>query len=56
MSRKKKQKVCSCGCGEMTKGGHFCQGHDQKLRSTIIKKVGGGLNLYYIIEHGQMRT
>jgi hypothetical protein len=33
--------ICTCGCGEQTKGGKWLPGHDQKLRSAIENEVGG---------------
>lgn len=30
--------VCLCGCGDRTKGGKFCQGHDAKLKSLMIEQ------------------
>jgi hypothetical protein len=33
--------LCTCGCGEQTKGGKWLPGHDQKLRSAIENAVGG---------------
>lgn len=27
---------CTCGCGESTRGGMFVQGHDAKLKSTLL--------------------
>ena len=50
MPRKKNPKMCSCGCGEMTKDGQFRPGHDQILLSAILEKVGGIVNLHRIIE------
>lgn len=41
---------CLCGCGEKTKGGTFCPGHDQKLRTAIEDAVGGLQNLRSIAE------
>lgn len=43
-------RVCFCGCGEATKGGKFCPGHDQKLRKAIEGAVGGLENLCSIAE------
>ncbi len=50
MPRNRKPKLCSCGCGEMTRGGQFIPGHDAKLLSTIVNSVGGIANLRDIIE------
>lgn len=41
---------CICGCGEKTKGGKFCPGHDQKLRKAIEGAVGGLESLRSIAE------
>jgi len=41
---------CLCGCGEKTKGGKFCPGHDQKLRKAIEDTVGGLESLRTIAE------
>jgi hypothetical protein len=41
---------CLCGCGEKTKGGKFCPGHDQKLRTAIEDAVGGLESLRSIAE------
>ena len=41
---------CLCGCGEKTKGGKFCLGHDQKLRTAIEDAVGGLESLRSIAE------
>ena len=50
MPRKKIPKECGCGCGQMTAGGDFKQGHDSKTLSAIIKQVGGVLELKELIE------
>lgn len=41
---------CICGCGEKTKGGKFCPGHDQKLRKAIEDAVGGLESLRSLVE------
>lgn len=41
---------CMCGCGELTKGGKFCPGHDQKLRQKMEAAVGGLESLLVIVE------
>lgn len=33
--------LCTCGCGEHTKGGNWLPGHDQKLLAAIASAVGG---------------
>ncbi len=43
-------KNCGCGCGEMTRVGKFRPGHDSKLLSNIIEKVGGIENLSKIVD------
>lgn len=50
MPRKRKQKQCGCGCGEMTAGGDFKPGHDSKVLSAILDRVGGVLKLKEMIE------
>jgi hypothetical protein len=42
--------VCICGCGEITKGGTFRPGHDQKLRVAIEQAAGGLEGLRIIVE------
>ncbi len=41
---------CECGCGDVTKGGVFLPGHDQKLRAEIEKQAGGLLKLRRLVE------
>ena len=41
---------CECGCGKLTTGGSFLPGHDQKLRTSIEKRVGGILQLRELVE------
>lgn len=41
---------CICGCGEITRGGRFRPGHDQKLRKAIEDAVGGLESLRAIAE------
>lgn len=43
-------RVCFCGCGEVTNGGKFRPGHDQKLRKAIDGDVGGLESLRSIAE------
>lgn len=43
-------RMCCCGCGEVTKGGKFRPGHDQKLRKAIEDAVGGLESLRSIAE------
>jgi hypothetical protein len=42
--------VCHCGCGDLTKGGRFLPGHDQKLRIEIERQAGGLEKLREIVE------
>lgn len=32
-------KPCFCGCGDMTKGGDFCMGHDARFKSGLMRAV-----------------
>ena len=50
MPRKFIPQPCGCGCGEMTKGGIYAPGHDQKLRTAIENKVGGLPALKQLVE------
>ena len=50
MPRKKTPRLCSCGCGEMTRGGELIPGHDAKLLSAIVRNVGGIANLRDVVE------
>ena len=50
MPRKMVPRLCNCDCGEMTKGGWYLPGHDQKLRAAIEGKAGGLLELKALIE------
>ena len=56
MPRKRYPKSCGCGCGEMTKDGQFRPGHDSKLLSAILEKVGGIANLREIVEKALNET
>ena len=42
--------ICLCGCDGEPKGGDFCPGHDQKLRTEIEKSIGGLGNLKKLAE------
>jgi hypothetical protein len=33
--------TCQCGCGETPTRGNFSAGHDQSLRTSLEKRVGG---------------
>ena len=50
MPRKIVPKACGCGCGTMTKGGLFVPGHDAKLMSAILQRVGGLIALKEFVE------
>lgn len=50
MPRKIIPKKCSCGCGGITKGGTFLPGHDQRVLSAIIERVGGINQLKALVE------
>jgi hypothetical protein len=39
--KQKTPRLCAHQCGEMTKGGYFCPGHDMKLRSIFLKVTRG---------------
>jgi hypothetical protein len=42
--------TCECGCEELTKGGDFLPGHDQKLRASLEERTGGILKLRDLVE------
>lgn len=42
MPKKSTPKKCACGCGQMTKGGEFCMGHDSKMKSRLLKEADTG--------------
>ncbi len=50
MPRKKRPKLCACGCGDWTAGGNFLPGHDSKTLSAILDRVGGMIELKKLIE------
>lgn len=51
MPRKRIPQPCGCGCGEMTKGGKFVQGHDAKVYRAILQTIGGDvLDLKVLVE------
>lgn len=33
--------LCFCGCGEHTRGGKFCQGHDGRMKSKLLAIARG---------------
>lgn len=37
--RSRTPRECTCGCGEMTKGGKFRPGHDARLHSSLVATV-----------------
>lgn len=39
MPRKKTPQPCACGCGEMTRGGQWLQGHDAQYMSRVHEAV-----------------
>jgi hypothetical protein len=42
--KKKMPRPCAHQCGELTKGGYFCPGHDAKLKSIFLKVSGDKIN------------
>lgn len=48
--RKVGGRECACGCGEMTGGGHFKQGHDRKFHVGLEEKVD--VDVYFRSEDG----
>lgn len=49
-------KTCECGCGELTKGGNFLPGHDQRLRISLEKRAGGLLALRDLVDSVEIST
>jgi hypothetical protein len=45
--------TCECGCGETPTRGTFSPGHDQRLRTSLEKRVGGLLALRILIESAE---
>lgn len=41
---------CACGCGKAPAKGEFLQGHDQKLRAELERRVGGLISLRMLVE------
>ena len=41
---------CECGCGEESSTGSFCPGHDQRLRASLERRVGGLLALRSLVD------
>lgn len=44
------ERECQCGCGDLTRGGRYRPGHDQKLRKAIEDAVGGLESLRILVE------
>jgi hypothetical protein len=45
--------TCECGCGETPTRGNFSPGHDQRLRASLEKRVGGLLALRTLVESAE---
>jgi len=45
--------TCECGCGEIPTRGNFAQGHDQRLRTYLERRVGGLSNLRVLVESAE---
>jgi len=45
--------TCECGCGESPTCGNFVPGHDQRLRISLEKRVGGLSALRTLIESAE---
>lgn len=45
--------TCECGCGETPTRGTFSPGHDQRLRTSLEKRVGGLSALRILIESAE---
>ncbi|QUM80245.1 hypothetical protein HWV01_08070 [Moritella sp. 5] len=44
---------CECGCEEETVSGNFRPGHDQKLRTSLERRVGGLMALRDLVESAE---
>ena len=44
---------CQCGCGETPARGKFSPGHDQRLRISLEKRVGGLAALRVLVESAE---
>jgi len=44
---------CECGCGETPARGSFSPGHDQRLRASLEKRVGGLIALRSLVESAE---
>jgi hypothetical protein len=42
--------ACECGCGEDAVSGSYKPGHDQKLRISLERRIGGLGNLRTLVE------
>lgn len=45
--------TCECGCGESPTRGNFSPGHDQRLRTSLEKRVGGLSALRILVESSE---
>jgi len=45
--------TCECGCGETPARGAFSPGHDQRLRTSLEKRVGGLVRLRTLVESAE---
>jgi hypothetical protein len=45
--------ACECGCGEDTLKSSFKPGHDQKLRASLERRVGGLSNLRALVNSAE---
>jgi hypothetical protein len=45
--------TCKCGCGETPTRGSFSPGHDQRLRTSLEKRVGGLSALRILVESAE---
>jgi hypothetical protein len=45
--------ACECGCGEDAVNGSYKPGHDQKLRISLERRVGGLSNMRALVESAE---
>lgn len=45
--------ACECGCGEDAISGSFKPGHDQKLRISLERRIGGLAKLRTLVESAE---
>lgn len=45
--------TCECGCGEIPARGSFAPGHDQRLRASLEKRIGGLIALRSLVESAE---